>query len=279
MALKQETIYPPSNDSFFGIYLENINTSSTNSTRSIVEEIDLYYHPVETPFYATLFFCIRFAFFTIAEIVNIKVFLLMNKETCLIQDVARVFAGTQMIFLPIWLVYQTSTEFVHPLNEIVGHWFCTFGWFFIHLFGTIIAFHSFVVALMRYFFIVHQTKIERYGKKKIKNIFLWISVIIPLILVLWGATNGSDLDVMTVVNKCYGKDIKVFLVETSTTEVLKSKFCEYDSDDWLGFGSLGKVIAMFRRVSCIAHTTVLVLMTVNFSEGILYFRILSHVNR
>ena len=279
MLLSEESIQRVSNNYFFGIYGEK-NSSYTDSTGYIFEDVNFYYKPTETPLYATLFFFIRLTFFTIAEIINIKVFLVTNREKCLVQDVAKVFALTQIIFCPIWLVYQTSTDFVYPVNEVVGQWFCTFGWFFIHLGGIIIAFHSFVVALMRYFFIIHQTKVERYGKKKARNIFLWISVIIPLILVLWGAINGSDIDVISIVNKCNGKSVKVFLIESSASEVFKSRFCEYDGEDWLWFGNLmSKTFNKFRRVSCIAHTTVSVIMTLNLTEGIFYFIILSDINR
>jgi len=268
-----------SSHSFFGVFIDDI-THSVNSTPYIFEDVDLFYQPVETPLVASLFFLVRSILFFISEFINVKIFLQLKKETCLINDVARVFTCTQMVILPFWLLYNTSTDFFHPMNEIIGNWFCTLGWFSIHLCGTIIAFHSFVVALMRYLFIVHDRKIENFGKKKAKKVIMYLTFIIPLLVVIWEGTNGSDLDVISVVNKCYGKDHKVFLIETSTSEVFKSKFCEYDGyDDQDGGSAFFKIVAIFRRISCIANKVVMVIMSVNIAEGIIYFKLLSHINR
>ena len=260
MALNTENSH-----SFFGVFIDDV-TQSVNLTKyNIFEEVDLFYQPIETPLVASVFFLVRLIVVFISEIVNVKVFLQIKKETCLINDVAKVFTCTQMVFLPLWLVYNTSTDFFHPLNEIIGQWYCTFGWFFIHLCGTIIAFHSFVIALMRYLFIVHDKKVENFGKTKAKKIIMYSTVIIPLLVVIWEATNGSDLDVMSVVNKCYGKDHKIFLIERTTSEVFKSKFCEYDGYDEQeeGSSSFTKTIAIIRRFSCIANKIVLVIMSIN----------------
>lgn len=279
MASSNTNSYSYSSYPFFGVFIDDF-TQSVNSTKYIFEEVDLFYQPIETPLVASLFFFVRLILFSIGEFVNFKVFLQINKETCLINDVAKVFTINQMVLLPVYLVYNTSTDFFHPMNKIIGQWFCTLGWFLIHLCGTIMAFHSFVVALMRYFFIVHDKKIEHFGKQRAKNLILYLSVIIPLLVVVWEGTNGSDLDVMSVVNKCYGKDHKIFLIERSTSEVFKSKFCEYDGyGDQNGSLTYNKAFAIFRRFSCIANKVVLVIMSVNLAEGIVYFKLLSHINR
>ena len=109
---------------------------------------------------------------------------------------------------------------------------------------------------------------------------MYLTFIIPLLVVIWEGTNGSDSDVLSVVNKCYGKDHKVFLIETSTSEVFKSKFCEYDGyDDQDGGSVYNKLFAIFRRFSCVANKVVLIIMSVNIAEGTIYFRLLSHINR
>merc|ERR1712150_145261 len=86
----------------------------------------------------------------------------------------------------------------------------------------IVLYNSVIAAFMRYFFIIHEPKVESYGKEKVKRIFLYISVILPVfvtILMLVAASPRTSF-----INKCYGLDHKVFLVETSTLDVLQRKF-------------------------------------------------------
>ena len=152
-----------------------------------------------------------------------ELFLQIDKETCLVKDVTKVYACTQMVFLPIWFCFNSSTDFLHPLNEIIGQWFCTLGWFLVHFCGTIIAFYSFIVSIMRYYFIVYNERADKDGKKRAERMFYWLFIAIPLVTVLWEATNGSELDVMSAVNKCYGKDHKIFLIEQTTSAVYDTR--------------------------------------------------------
>ena len=97
-------------------------------------------------------------------------------------------------------------------------------------------------------------------------------------MVIWGAISRSELDILSYINKCNGKHHKVFLVETSTIDVLRRNFCEFDSYDSANF-PFGQIIDAIKRVSCIARTTVLVLMVLNFTEIIIYYKIFSHISR
>ena len=260
-----------------GFFIESNVKNKKNSTFFILDDINLYYQPVETISIGILFFFIRLILVIVGWIINFKLYLQICKETCLVKDVTKVYTMTQMTFLTIWLIFNSSTDFFHPLNEIVGQWYCTTGWFLVHLCGTITAFYSVIVSIMRYFFIIHEKKVELYGKKKAQRHFSWLIFIIPLITVLWEASNGSELDVMSVVNKCNGKDHKIFLIEESASAVFKNKFCEYDTYDETG--SYGHIFALFRRVSCWTNKLTMVLTSLNVAEGFVYFRVLAHINR
>ena len=266
----------PGDHLFFGFLSRDTNSSSL-TTGSMIDELVLYYQPTESNVLASIFFMIRLAFVGLGEFLNIKIFLLMSKETCLVQDVVRVFAATQIAFLPTMLILNTSTDIFHPLNEIVGQWFCTIAWFLTHVFGTIIVFNSLVVAAMRYCFIVHEDKVKLYEKRKVKNCFFWLSIGIPIFMIIWEATNGSEIDLISTINKCYGNDHKKFLIDNARSDKFQSKMCDYtvagDVD------TFGKIIATLRSVSCITNKVVLILMTVNITEGILYYKTLSHINR
>ena len=265
----------PGDQQFFGFLSSDINSSVIRG--SMIDELVLYYQPTESNLLASIFFLVRLAFICLGEFLNVKIFLLMNKETCLVQDVVRVFAATQIAFLPTMLILNTSTDIFHPLNEIVGQWFCTIAWFLTHVFGTIIVFNSLVVAAMRYCFIVHEDKVQLYEKKTVKNCFFWLSIGIPLFMIIWEATNDDELDVISTINKCYGNDHKKFLIDNARSDKFDNKICDYTVAGEVD--TFSKTIATLRSVSCITNKVVLILMTLNITEGVLYYKTLSHINR
>ena len=266
----------PGDQQFFGFLSSDINSSSV-IRGSMIDELVLYYQPTESNLLASIFFLVRLAFICLGEFLNVKIFLLMSKETCLVQDVVRVFAATQIAFLPTMLILNTGTDIFHPLNEIVGQWFCTIAWFLTHVFGTIIVFNSLVVAAMRYCFIVHEDKVKLYEKKKVQNLFFWMSIGIPLFMIIWEATNGSEIDLISTINKCYGKDHKKFLIDKAGSDKFQNNICDYTVAGEVD--TFSKIIATLRRVSCITNKVVLILMTLNITEGILYYKTMSHINR
>ena len=96
-----------------------------------------------------------------------------------------------------------------------------------------VSFHSCLSATMRYYFIVHTEKVNSFGKERVKNIFLVLSILIPLVVTIWKAIDGSEVDAMSFINKCYSRQHKVFLIETLTVNVFKKSFCEVEGYDKL----------------------------------------------
>ena len=265
MATKSNIFYHPFENSSFGVFL----SGELAAGGFMLDDIDLYHQPVQDPLIATIFFIIRFMIIILGLYLHIKILALIKKENGLVRDVARLFAFVNMLLWPFWLLFTTSTDFIHPLNHVVGQWYCTLGWLVIYLFWTTTAFHSFIVSLMRYFCVVHQRRVEIFGKEKLKKLFFILSLTIPVLVVVWAGIEGSELDHMSFLNKCNAKHHKVFLIETSTLNVLKRNFCEFDTYSYSGF---------LRRISCIAKTTVMLIMGSNLSEAIIYFRIFVYIN-
>ena len=182
-----------------------------------------------------------------------------------------------MIANPIVVILTSSTDFIHPLNQVVGQWFCSVGWFVGYLCFAIASFHSFIVALMRYFFIIKEDLVKFYGKERAKKLFLFLSFFIPFFVIAWGGIDTVELDAMSFINKCNGIDHKVFLIETSTLNIAKRNFCQHQI--YNESSSLHKLLSVFRRASCITRTSILLVMGFNFTEIILYYKILSHMYR
>ena len=130
---------------------------------------------------------------------------------------------------------------------------------------------------MRYFFIIHQEKVEKYGKERIRKIFLALSVCLPLIVAIWNDLDGNELDAMSFINKCNGRHHQVFLIDTSTLNVLKRNFCTFENYD--SGGLFSQFWAIFLKVSCFTNKLVQLMIGFNITEGILYYKILSYKNR
>ena len=102
-----------------------------------------------------------------------------------------------------------------------------------------------------------------------------MAVVVPLLCVVWEST--EILHITSYINKCYGYDQRVFLIETSTLNVFKHKFWELDSFTYYGVVELSIVIA--KRVSKILKAIVLIVFGANIFEGFLYYKILTHMYR
>ena len=268
-------MYSSYNTSYFGVFL---NGSAHNTNGFIVDNIDLYYQPTEIPSIVAVIFLMGSAIVVVGEYVLLKVLGLIKSEKGIANEVCRVYILALMILGPHSLIFRTITNLVYPVHEVIGHWFCTFGWLFMYVCFNIVAFHSFVVAMMRYFFIVWREKAERYGKEKVKKIFFVLSLVVPLILTVWMAIDTSEIDAMSFVNKCYGIYDKEFLIEESTLDGSKRKFCAYEPYD--GGGYYGKmIIPLVRQISCMIRSGIGFILYFNFTEGVLYYKTFNHIIR
>ena len=277
---KDQYFYHPFENTSFGVEISDnyLWVPDYNGT-NIIDEISLYYQPVQNPVVGIFFFLIRLPLVILGISLNLKVLDLIKKESGVANDVTKLTSTVQMILWPFWFLFTTSTDFMHPLNEIFGNWYCDLGWFMIYFCWNITSLNSLIIAMMRYCFIVHSDKFSMGdNKRKAKRFFLIISVIIPLIMVVWSGLEGSELDMMSFINKCYGKHHKTFLIETSTVDVMKRNFCAFDSYG-TAEGISGQLWTMLRRISCIGRTLVLILIALNFTEAIIYYATFSHINR
>ena len=274
----KHNFYHPFKNTSIRVTIEE-NSVTKDQNGYIIDEIDLYYQPVQNPAIGITFFLIRLPVLILGILLNIKVLSLIKRETSVVNDVTKVATYAQMIFWFTFVFFTTATDFVHPLNEIFGQWVCEFGWFITYFFTNIFTLHSFLVAMMRYCFIVHNDKFEKgFRKQKTKRVFLILSLLIPLLMVIWGAISRSELDILSYINKCNGKHHKVFLIETSTVDVLRRNFCEFDSYESPNF-PFDQIADVIKRISCIARTAVLVVMVLNFTEIIIYYKIFSYMIR
>ena len=276
MVLKPENLYHPFLNNSFGLFAGD-ESSEEDVVGSIIDDINLYYQPTQKPLIALLFIALKIIILIVGGYLHVKVFKQMTKENGILKDVTRLFTCANSLLWPFLTFFSGITDFIHPMNKVAGQWFCDVCEFIFYFLGNIMTFHSLVAALMRYVFIVHREKVSRFGKEKAKRLFFYLSFSLPMLVSLWELVNGTELDSMSFINKCNGKHHKTFLLESSTTNVARRNFCGFEdyqlTDIW------SQIIALIRRISCIANKIIMVVMGLNVVEGLLYWQIWTHINR
>ena len=188
MIVDKHNLYHPFINTSFGLF---INTSSTEAN-NIVDEIDLYYQPLLDPLVAIIFFLVKLLVILIGEIIGIKFLKTMKKETGLLKDITMLFVTWQMACHPILAFFDLINSLIYPAGDVIGSWFCTLGWF-VWGYGVRLAlYNSFITALMRYLFVVHEERVAAFGKEKIKKIFWYLSQLLPLFHILLKIAEGNS---------------------------------------------------------------------------------------
>ena len=266
MFSQNNNLYNPFTNIYLGFSLSDEN-SQENNTVFILDNLDLYYQPVELQSSAIILSLIRFPLLFLGFYIQIKLFRMVRKEKGLVNEVTQFYCITSISIYPIWLLFVTTTDFLYPLKDIIGRWFCIFGRFTIYFHFNMLLFHSFIVALMRYFFIVHEEKVKKFGKDKAKKVFLFLAISFPIIFLVWGAIENQDIAVFIFLNRCYGIIDKVFMAELTTGKNLGCVF------------SNGGYLDTILQITCITKGFVFILMSLNVSEAIIYYKIFSHMTR
>lgn len=224
MMRKKDYFYHPFTKAFVGIYMGNAsnNVSISNSSMMVFDDVDLYYQPLEHPIIALSAFAIKGIVIVLGIILCFKVFSMVKKNPSIDSTILMVFCWTQIIFQPTLVFFDLTVNLIHPINEIIGRWFCSFGWLFYSFSTKFVLNHSFFTAMMRYIFILHQDVVNKYGKEKFKRYFLCLSLLTCFFGIFVDGIDARELSRLSFINKCYGKDHKVFLIESSIQEACRS---------------------------------------------------------
>ena len=276
MNRSRQNFYHPFQYSFFGFDLGKIDFQN-HSTFNIIDNIDLYQQPVEEPSIAMLFFAVRCVIVIMAELCNYRVLVMMKKDRSILNTITKLQAYTIMVSMPIKLIFVTLTDFIHPLNEILGKWICISFWFEENISTQIIASHSLMVVLLRYTFIVHNTKVIEFGKAKLEKLFWNVSIIVPVLTVLWVASDLQDAIPSNHINRCNGMDHKMFLIRSwSSLGLIGTNF--HLHNDQIS-DKLDILFAIMRKLSRIGHRIWRIFLGSNIAEGVIYFKLFRHMTR
>ena len=266
--------YHPFKNSSLGFFLAD--HESYNLSGSTLESIDLYYQPVESPAMAIALSVIKFLMTIFQEYTIFVVLKKLKKCNSLFNDLATLPLYVGSVYLPVWLVFSTLTDSLNPLHALIGRWFCTVGWMFSKFTYNLVLWNSLILAAMRYVLILHSDP-RQYKREMLRRLFIFLSVFIPVVLTIWTALEGSDLSVFSFINKCNGVHHNIFLHKTPSLPVQKSTFGDIKTSETQH--NLGEFVNVMKDI--LRWTRYVLTATIGFNivEGILYYKILHHMNR
>ena len=262
----------------------NQSTGYNDQYQESVDNMDMYWRPIQETSEATCFLVIRLIIIIGGELLQIQALIMTKKENSACVEVFEMFLYVQMVYWPIEVMFITSTDWFYPLFELLGGmWICDLVFFVKYIMVFIIYFHSFCIALIRYLYLYLYKFIERKGKERINEAFSYMIVAVAMVTTLWRYFGSGEVDADPYMNKCRGVFYKEFLLysldSTSTSDNAINaveNFCNFDHN---GGDIEGHVIAMIRKISCIASSITLVVMGLNVTEGFLYLTIIIHIRR
>ena len=129
MFLNKNNLYNPFTESNLGFFT-NLGPSKNNETHLVIDDIDLYHQPVEDPILSFIFLVLSMITIVVGEVVQLQLYRSVTKEKGLVKEVTQFYTLVQMIGYPILIAFISSTDFVHPLSEVLGSWYCIIGRYF-----------------------------------------------------------------------------------------------------------------------------------------------------
>ena len=224
--------------------------------------------------------------YIIGLIINVKLWMTTKQEGRrrgghLTERITLSYTIIQIVLWPIFLVLSWTFNYgiVLPVADV---WICLAHNFFIRFFRLYVSFHSLVVATMRYSFTIHEAKIILYGKEKANNVFLYLSLLFPLMTtILHEATTaehqGPPLDRCLILYDhleghrhywwSHANHSDVFMPNATKSLVHQPLYKLF------GENFPSELVMIVRAISVFA----IVLMLANIVEGFLYWRIFRHI--
>ena len=276
MELHSYHFYNPFKSPALWFYLNDPNNKYSNDSMSyVMDDVDLYYQPLEPQWIAIFFFFVRLTIIVFGQFIGTKVVILMKRENGILSEVTILFMITQMVFHPILIFFELTVNLIHPVDEVMGPWVCYVAWLFYSFSTSIVLNYSFIAAIMRYTFVVHEERVGQYGKEKVKRYFLYLSVAVVIIVIIMRIIDGTSS--LSFINKCYGRDHEVFLIETSSLAVLKRKF--WESAERQHQNLVDKLLDIAKRALKVLDSIQFLVLGFNITEAIIYKMIFSHLDR
>ena len=206
---------------------------------------------------------------------------MLKRGDNLVSFILKVYVIVQMISFPLDCIFRHATDFIYPLSEVFGSWFCVFFYFLKWSCTIFISFHTTVIAIMRYIFVVHDERVASFGKQRAQHFFYWLLGIVPIVLTIWLYFGAADreYDGNIAINKCNGVYDKIFLLKwgfAGRQSVWYAR-CGVQCYASVNFDNVASAIEILELIQCIASFSIMILLTSNIFEGFIYYRLWAHI--
>ena len=191
-----------------------------------IDDVDLYRQPVLPPMLSLVVVpIIQLIFVSSAIFIQYRTLQMLKRETSVNNLMMVTQAKIHVIFWPNWALAVTFTESFYPLDNLITPVACHMLKFYIYfcLFSFIL--YSFYASLSRYLFCIHTTRVTKFGREKLMKILYWIFYIHTFVWTVYTHTTSFNMDHLPVINSCFGVQHNIFLMESSTLNMLKRHFC------------------------------------------------------
>ena len=273
MTITKHNIYHPFVHKSLGFL---IDSKSGTFSEEFFTDVDLTWQPVQDPKMGIPLLVINVFLLLAGGFVHYHLWKMLQRGESLVSSILKAYVIVQMICFPYLVVLHTATDFIYPLSEVLGPWSCVLSYFVLYPSCIFVAFHTTIIAVMRYIFIVHDERVADFGKQRAKSLFYWLLGIVPIAMTIWlyfGAID-RDFDGYAPINKCFGSYHKIFLLIWSYDEpedVWAARCGGWPEDNE------GLTVGIVKFFRCGASSIVLTLLLSNLFDGIIYYRTWTHI--
>lgn len=175
------------------------------------------------------------------------------------------------------------TRYDNPPAFISGSWFCVIFEAFGHTSSVYIGGFSIFVAVIKYWFIVHNANARKFGEDKARRLCLALHLVIPIILAALNSVSNGKIDQIFWVDHCwsYKAETEKVRSEKNWSEKLEDLFClnrQYDVLEHFK-GTTNMVMTTSLRAICGGVKVIYLLFLFNIPEIIFYCLIFRYLNR
>ena len=179
------------------------------------------------------------------------------------------------IFFGFDIPFVTISNALPHLSMYTGEWFCYVASFIVNYEVYFLVTNSFLIAVMKYIYIVHWDKAMRFGHQKIQRIFLIITITLPCFFAAV-QTITKDIDSYKAIKSCFGmpdekKDSRngawqrLFLCNLSYTETPNAEE--------------SSVFYILIQIVCVSRSVLAYLFCTNLPEAFFYYKIFKKMRR
>ena len=213
----------------------------------IIDNLEIHDHTQNPIVSLALISPIQFTFAMSAIFIQIRTLQMLKRETSVNNRLMVSQAKIHIVAWPSFVVVNALVDNIYPLSEFLSPWFCTALSLIVYFTMFSMVLYSFYAAFLRYICCLHTKRVDKFGKEKVLKLIYWIFYINCFIWSLYTICTSFTLDHFPLINQCYGYSDRIFMIESSLSNMVQRHFCATTSDQ----GKMRNSNMYFAKQRCI----------------------------